>query len=110
MSVHHRTVLVYTEQNGKQPFVDWLNDLRDLRARAEIRARLARLETGNLGGCKSVGGGVQELRIRSGPGYRVYFAVHGNVLVLLLGGGTKRTQRRDIEIAKQRWLEGKERL
>ena len=74
----------------------WLANLRDGRARARINARVRRLSTGNLGDAKSVGGGVLELRIDYGPGYRVYFVRRGEALVILVAGGDKRTQSRDI--------------
>lgn len=72
-------------------------------ARARIRVRLNRVRLGNFGDCKSVGGGVSELRIRYGPGYRVYLGRKGNRLVILLYGGDKRTQSNDIALAQQYW-------
>jgi len=82
-------------------FSDWLGSLRDRRARAKIADRLARLADGNFGDRKSVKGGVFELRIDYGPGYRVYFFQRGKELVILLCGGNKRTQDADIAIAKR---------
>ena len=79
----------------------WLKNLRDLRARARIEARLLRLALGNAGDVRPVGEGVSELRINYGPGYRVYFAQHGQALVILLCGGDKSTQDRDIRDAMQ---------
>ena len=76
--------------------------------RARIRVRLDRLEQGNLGDCKSLGDGVSELRIDCGPGYRLYFAEDGPVIVLLLIGGDKGTQAKDIKTAKQYWSEYQE--
>lgn len=81
-------------------FDNWFNRLRDLRARVRVQARIDRLATGNPGDHKSVGGGVNELRIDEGPGYRVYYTQRGAVLVILLCGGDKSTQRADIERAK----------
>jgi putative addiction module killer protein len=81
-------------------FIDWLNALKDRRAAARIAARLLRLEDGNLGDAKSVGEGVSELRINYGPGYRVYFMQVGRTVILLLCGGDKSTQARDIAKAK----------
>lgn len=69
--------------------------------------RVARLRPGNLGDCKPVGQGVAELRVDYGPGYRVYFGQHGRTVVLLLCGGDKRSQERDIRLAKQYWHEFK---
>ncbi len=82
-------------------FVDWLEGLRDSRAKARIITRLDRMEMGNFGDVKPVGGGVNELRIHYGPGYRVYFVRRGPVVVILLCGGDKRTQHADIVKAKK---------
>lgn len=81
-------------------FRRWLDKLRDENARRRIAIRIARLKDGNFGDVKSVGGGVSEMRIDFGPGYRVYFARRGKELVLLLAGGDKRTQWKDIETAR----------
>jgi len=81
-------------------FSRWLTDLRDENAKARIAIRIRRLSLGNAGDAKSVGGGIRELRIDYGPGYRVYFAERGRVLIVLLCGGDKRTQARDIERAR----------
>ena len=82
-------------------FVDWLEGLRDSRAKARIITRLDRMEMGNFGDVKPVGGGVNELRIHYGPGYRVYFVRRGPVVVILLCGGDKRRQHADIAKAKK---------
>lgn len=82
-------------------FARWLEGLRDLQAVARINTRILRLRHGNLGDAKAVGGGVSEIRIDFGPGYRVYFTRRGSVLILLLCGGDKSTQRRDIERARR---------
>ena len=82
-------------------FRDWLNGLRDRKARLRIDDRLRRLAAGNAGDTKSVGDGVQELRLHFGPGYRIYYMWQGDVLVILLTGGDKDTQPRDIAKAKQ---------
>ena len=87
-------------------FASWLSELRDVRAQARIQLRIDRIGLGNLGDIKPVGGGVSELRIAYGPGYRVYVAQRGSVLVILLCGGDKSSQRSDIETAKrlaQQW-------
>jgi len=80
-------------------FAHWLEDLRDLRARARVQARIERLIGGNPGDAKPVGSGVSELRINYGPGYRVYFQQRGSTLIILLAGGDKSTQARDIDEA-----------
>lgn len=80
-------------------FSDWLESLRDRQARARIQARILRLRVGNLGDVKPVGEGVSELRIDYGPGYRIYFLLKGPELVILLAGGDKKTQARDIKTA-----------
>lgn len=83
-----------------EAYRDWFAHLRDIRARARIDARIRRLSLGNPGDAKAVGGGVSELRIDYGPGYRVYFTRRGNVVVILLCGGDKQTQSRDIARAR----------
>ena len=80
-------------------FADWLDGLRDARAKARILVRLRRLSLGNFGDWKSVGSGVSELRVDYGPGYRVYLTRQGDSVVILLAGGTKKSQRRDIKRA-----------
>jgi putative addiction module killer protein len=82
-------------------FAEWMNGLRDMRATARITVRIRRLSLGNFGDVKSIGSGVSELRIDYGPGYRVYFMRRGAALVILLCGGDKRTQDRDILKAKE---------
>jgi putative addiction module killer protein len=80
-------------------FAKWIDGLDDIRARARILARIERLATGNPGDVKAVGEGVSELRIDYGPGYRVYYTQHGRSVVILLAGGDKSTQDRDIRTA-----------
>lgn len=109
MVVRPKEVVVFRAKDGGVPFEDWLDDLNDKRAVARVLARLARVRQGNLGDCKSVGEGVSELRVDYGPGYRVYFGQKGQTLVVLLCGGGKRTQDRDISLAKQCWHEFKAR-
>ena len=92
-------------QNGLVPFDEWFDSLRDKKIQAAVDARLARVRAGNFGDCKSVGGGVFELRIPLGPGLRVYYGLHGRQIVVLLGGGDKRSQPRDIRRAQQLWQE-----
>jgi putative addiction module killer protein len=98
----------YLDENGNAPFLVWLYSLRDKEAVYRIRARLDRVELGNFGTVKLIGGGVSELKIDHGPGYRVYYAMSGKTVVLLLIGGDKSTQQRDIETAKAYWKQQKE--
>lgn len=89
----------YVTADGRDPFGEWLQALADVQARARIEVRLGRIERGLFGDCKPVGEGVSELRVRWGPGYRVYFCRDGDAIVILLCGGDKRTQARDIRNA-----------
>jgi putative addiction module killer protein len=104
----NQTIVIYEQKRGKSAFLDWLLHLKDVKARAVIRARINRLELGNFGDCKSVGAGVLELRVSFGPGYRVYFGRDGNTLLVLLCGGDKGSQTRDIQKAKLFWKEYKD--
>ena len=101
----HVEILEYLLENGQNPFREWLEGLKDRQARAKIRVRLNRIRLGNFGDCKSVGRGVSELRVPYGPGYRVYFGRKGNTVVILLYGGDKSTQSRDITLAQEYWRE-----
>ena len=98
-----RELREFLTEPGKNPFRDWLVRLRDSQARARIRIRLNRVRLGNFGDFKPVGEGVHELRLDFGPGYRIYLGQDGDVLVILLCGGDKRTQSRDIKTAKEFW-------
>jgi putative addiction module killer protein len=89
-------------------FIDWLRDLKDRRAAARIAARIQRIEDGNLGDVKPVGEGVSEMRIDYGPGYRIYFMQLERTIILLLCGGDKGTQNKDIARAKKLAKEQKE--
>jgi len=80
-------------------FVDWLNGLKDIRARARVLVRIERLAAGNPGDVKPVSEGISELRISYGPGYRVYFKKRGKELIILLAGGDKSTQSKDVKTA-----------
>lgn len=88
---------------GKDLFSEWIEGLGDAAGRAAIKRRIDRLEEGNLGDSRPVGGGVWELRIHSGPGYRVYFAAAAESIILILCGGDKGTQHRDIRRAQELW-------
>jgi len=88
-----------TEIRKTEVFLNWLDSLADIRARARILVRIERLVSGNPGDVEPVGEGVLELRIDYGPGYRVYYKQHGQSLMILLAGGDKRTQAKDIKTA-----------
>ncbi|WP_053381983.1 type II toxin-antitoxin system RelE/ParE family toxin [Nitrospira moscoviensis] len=103
MEAFPREIQIYVREDGVAPFSEWLGSLRDVRGRAKIRTRLDRLELGNFGDCRGVGDGVQELRIDYGPGYRIYFGQVNTTLILLLCGGDKASQARDIQTAKSYW-------
>ncbi|MGH9606070.1 MAG: type II toxin-antitoxin system RelE/ParE family toxin [Terracidiphilus sp.] len=102
-------IVRYKHENGTEPYTEWFRKLRDVRAKANIIARLHRVESGNFGDHKPVGEGVSELRIDIGAGYRVYFGTNGAVMVILLCGGDKSSQDRDIEKAKTFWADWKRR-
>ena len=82
-------------------YAEWIDNLRDLQGRARILVRVERLASGNPGDVKAIGGGVSELRVHFGPGYRVYFSQRGNDIVMLLAGGDKSSQSTDIQTALQ---------
>ncbi len=98
----------YTNPEGGSPFADWFNDL-DAQAAAKVTTALVRMEQGNFSSVKGVGAGVLEYRLDFGPGYRIYFGKDGERLVILLAGGTKKRQQRDIEDAQTRWEDYKQR-
>lgn len=98
------TIVEFLDERGRSPFARWFDRL-DAGAAAKVRVALARMEQGNLTSTKSVGGGVLESRIDSGPGYRLYLGRDGNTLIILLMGGTKRRQQDDIAAAKAMWSE-----
>jgi putative addiction module killer protein len=103
-----KTVVIYADKKGQEPFSEWFYSLKDKTFKARIRNRIARLELGNFGDCEPVGEGIFELRFFFGPGFRVYFAEYGNTTILLLGGGDKKTQNKDILKTKNYWKEFKE--
>ena len=98
----------YTNPDGGSPFANWFNDL-DAQAAAKVATALIRMEQGNFSNAKGVGAGVLEYRLDFGPGYRIYFGKDGERLVILLAGGTKKRQQRDIEAAQARWEDYKQR-
>ncbi|RIK93115.1 MAG: addiction module protein [Proteobacteria bacterium] len=106
-ATEQKKVIVYQDASGREPFTDWLNNLRDEKGRRAVLKRIGRLEYGLYGDCESVGDGVSELRIFLGPGYRVYFAEEARHIVVLLCGGDKSTQHKDIKTAQAYWKEYK---
>jgi putative addiction module killer protein len=102
MEVTPKELEIYETADGRAPFSEWM-DMQREPALGKVMARLQRVKLGNLGDHHGVGEGVYELRIDFGPGYRVYFGKDGKRLIILLIGGTKKTQKRDIETAKRYW-------
>ncbi len=105
--VKPREVRIYVAENKRRPYLDWLNGL-SASVRGIIRSRMNRVRLGNLGDTKSVGDGVHEIRINFGSGYRIYYGLDGDTIVLLLTAGDKSTQTKDIKQAKIYWNDYKE--
>lgn len=99
----------YTDETGKSPYADWLESLRDARARAKVIMQVDKMELGLFGDSQPIGDGLSELRIHYGPGYRVYYGKEGQQVYLLLCGGDKSTQAKDIKQAKAYWQDHKRR-
>jgi putative addiction module killer protein len=102
-------IVRYQREDGVEPYTEWFRRLRDVTAKTSIGKRLRRVELGNFGDCKPVGDGVSKLRIDIGPGYRIYFGVRGTFMVILLCAGDKSSQSRDIEHAREYWIDWKRR-
>lgn len=102
-------LLEYLTEDGENPFHNWLSSRIDRAARARIRVRLNRVRLGNFGDCKPVGKGVNELRVNYGPGYRIYYGKSKKTIVILLCGGSKKSQSRDILLAQEYWADFKRR-
>jgi len=109
-NVTERTIKLLEVRPGFSPFETWIERIRDRVTRIKILSAIARLANPNYRGFKGVSGGVQELRIYYGPGYRVYFGLKGNLLILLLGGGDKQSQQRDIHEAQTNWKKYKDEI
>ena len=101
-------ILEYLDAEGRSPYLDWFDGLNAVAA-AKITVAVTRMRLGNLSNAKGVGSGVQEYRIDFGPGYRIYFGRDGEMLVILLAGGTKKRQQADIATAQARWADYKRR-
>jgi putative addiction module killer protein len=98
-------LIVYQQATGQRPFEKWLTGLRDKEARARIVKRMRQIQKGTLGDWKPVGEGVLEIRIDVGAGYRIYCGRHGDTLVILLCGGDKASQAKDIERSREFWAD-----
>jgi putative addiction module killer protein len=107
MNKPFKAIFYKDSKSQKEPFREWLDGMKDTAAQARVSVRIARAEDGNFGDHKSVGGGVYELRIPFGPGYRVYYAIDGQKIILLLLGGDKSSQSKDIEKAQKFWASHK---
>lgn len=98
----------YLDPTGRNPFAEWFDGL-NAQAAAKVGTAITRIGLGNFSSVKGVGAGVYESKLDFGPGYRIYFGKDGETLVILLGGGTKKRQNRDIEDAVARWQDYKRR-
>jgi putative addiction module killer protein len=105
MEFNIREARFYVLPNGRCPFEEWLNKLKDIQGRAIIRARIRRLELGNPGSFRPLGNGIFELKINFGPGYRVYYGEDGPRVIILLCGGNKSSQTKDIEKSYRFWTD-----
>jgi len=103
------TLREYTDELGNSPYADWLKSLRDIKARARIIMQVDRIELGLFSDSRPIGEGLSEVRIHYGPGYRVYYGKAGKHIYLLLCGGDKLTQDRDIKRAKAYWQDHRRR-
>lgn len=103
-----KQIIVYSDADGNEPFVKWIDSIRDKKNQQRIRSRLRRLEQGHYGDYKMLGEGIFELRMFFGSGYRVYCGDDGERIVILLCGGDKGSQKRDITRAKSYWKEYRE--
>jgi putative addiction module killer protein len=105
MEATPKLIKKYITEDGRCPFDKWLAALKDKRTQAVVMNRLLRIEQGNFGLCRSLGGSLQEMKIDFGAGLRVYFAEDGDTIVVLLCGGDKSTQSKDIERAREYWID-----
>jgi len=105
MELPTRKIVMLETLDGKVPFEEWFDGIRDQKLQISVDARLTRIADGNFGDHKSLRGGVFELRVHKGPGLRVYYGLDGPRIVVLLGGGVKSTQGKDIRKAQELWKE-----
>lgn len=103
--MQYRRVKEYITRSGLIPYRLWLDSFKDVKIKARIQSRVLRIESGNFGDYRSIGQGVYELRLDFGSGYRIYFGIDGDALILLLLGGDKSSQKKDIQKAKTFWKE-----
>ncbi len=108
MKIKERLVEYFYTPSGKAPAKEWLDSIKDKLTQAILYKRIRQASLGNFGDSKSVGQGVCEMRINLGPGYRIYYGIHKDEVILLLIGGSKRTQPIDIDKAKAYWILWKE--
>jgi len=101
-------IRLFKTNSGKEPFEDWLANIKDKTIKARIRRRIDRLALGHEGDCKPVGKGIYELRLMFGSGYRIYYGKLGDLVIVLLLGGDKSTQEDDIKKAQTYWKESQE--
>ncbi len=109
VQIKQRVVDYYRTPAGKEPAHEWLSSIKDKLTQAILYKRIRQAGLGHFGNTRNVGEGVWELKINYGPGYRVYYGIHGDELILILMGGSKRTQTGDIKKACAYWIEWKER-
>ncbi|MDZ7667544.1 MAG: type II toxin-antitoxin system RelE/ParE family toxin [Desulfotignum sp.] len=107
MDITEKIVKEFITKNGKNPFRNWVDNLKNIQIQAKIDIRIARLRLGNFGDTKPVGQGVHELRIHFGPGYRIYYGIEDEKIILLLCGGEKKSQKKDIQKAITYWKKHK---
>src|ERR1700744_2795645 len=105
MDASPKEAFYYRTAHGYCPCEEWIESFKDRKGSAKIRAKIARARAGNLGKCGTVGHGVLELKIDFGPGYLLYFGEHGNKIIILLCGGDKSTQEKDIKLAHTYWTD-----
>lgn len=103
--IQPKQIVIYANQHGYEPFAEWMDDLSDQQGKRRILQRLRRLEQGNYGDVAPIGDGLSELRMFFGSGYRVYFGEDAENIVIVLCGGDKSTQEKDIQNAKAYWKE-----
>ena len=110
MDAKLRDIIYYTTSNGRQPVRKWLEGIKDSLTQAILYKRIRQAGMGNFGHHRSVGAGVNQFKIDYGQGYRIYYGIHKDKLIVLLVGGTKKTQDEDIETAKEYWTHWKRRM